>query len=112
MISLSDCEALVNSDWTNLNYGRTCSFRAEDGLPTGQAWNPICSPGNCCVYVADQGWEGHDDWLKAAVSTILGCQDAAVNKVNGAIPAKVGGPFSVCVSDGAGCGDCLYVSFW
>jgi hypothetical protein len=62
-----------------------------------------------CVYVSTDQWKGHDDWLKAAVKKILGCQDAAVNKVNGAMADKVGDAFSVCVSDGKGCGDCLQV---
>ncbi|KAJ7483551.1 hypothetical protein FB451DRAFT_1129460 [Mycena latifolia] len=104
---LSDCQTLVNSQWTNFDYSRTCHFRDGSGLPTGQAWNPICSPGNCCIYVANKGYQDNPNALKAAVQKILGCQDAAVNKVNGAMPAAVGQSFSVCVSDGKGCGDCF-----
>jgi len=105
--TLSDCQTLVNSGWSNFDYSRTCHFRNSAGLPSGQAWNPICSPGNCCIYVANDGYKSNPDALKAAVQKILGCQDAAKNKVNGAMPAAVGQAFSVCVSDGKGCGDCF-----
>jgi hypothetical protein len=72
-----------------------CTNKSEISYPSG------------CVYVSTNEWQGHDDWLKASVKTILGCQDASKNKVNGAMADKVGDAFSVCVSDGKGCGDCL-----
>ena len=45
------------------------------------------------------------DDLKKYGNEIMGCQDPAVNKVNGRVTNENND--SVCLSDGSGCGDCL-----
>ncbi|KAK0542352.1 hypothetical protein OC846_006658 [Tilletia horrida] len=105
--TLSDCQYLVDN-WPNFgNYERTCTYSISS-----TAYNPACY-GNCCVYVTtDQArWDNPDsDFgdVRSAARAILGCGDPSVNKVNGVITVEqddVEG--RVCLSDGAGCGDCF-----
>src|ERR1700761_4787493 len=62
-----------------------------------------------CVYVTDKDLSIEE--IKAGVNFILGCGDAAVNKVNGrCYLGESESPPAICLSDGSGCGDCLYVN--
>ncbi|SJL00089.1 uncharacterized protein ARMOST_03401 [Armillaria ostoyae] len=99
--TLSSCRDLLASSFTDLNYDRTCGF----GLGN-TAFNPICAPNNCCIYVtvndlSDQ--EVHD----LASDIVNACAAPAVDRVNGRNSLDTTGSVAVCVSDGAGCGDCF-----
>ncbi|KAK0235824.1 hypothetical protein EDD85DRAFT_1009336 [Armillaria nabsnona] len=109
--TLSSCQGLLASSFTGLNYGRTCSF----GLGN-TAFNPICAPDNCpplaplfsCIYVTVNDLS--DQVVHDLASDIVNaCAAPAVDRVNGRNSLDTTGSVAVCVSDGAGCGDCLYV---
>lgn len=120
----SDCESLLASDWVNLNYGRTCSYQPGGDIVPLTGYNPICSPGNCtsipklsifspdidfffqgCVYVTENNLSIED--IKVAANYIMGCKDADTNQVNGRTGFVGDENTFVCLSDGAGCNDCL-----
>uniref|UniRef100_A0A0W0FFG6 Uncharacterized protein n=2 Tax=Moniliophthora roreri TaxID=221103 RepID=A0A0W0FFG6_MONRR len=96
--TLSDCRDLVNSQWSNLNYENTCTF----GVST--AYNPICHPGNCCVYVTVDTLS-QDDVQNAARTIVNGCASESTNTVNGVI--NVNSDARVCIGNGDACGDCF-----
>ncbi|CAD6888728.1 unnamed protein product [Tilletia controversa] len=105
--TLSDCQALVDN-WPNFgNYERTCTFSVSQ-----TAYNPACF-GNCCVYVTTNQarWDDPDAEIgdiRKAAQAILGCGSAEKNSVNGVIDVEQDGVQGrVCLSDGAGCGDCF-----
>ncbi|KAJ7135247.1 hypothetical protein C8R43DRAFT_956086 [Mycena crocata] len=97
---LSDCKSMLNSD-ISLNYDRTCTYGID-----GDAYNPVCSPGNCCFYTTHKGASVDD--VKKYGNILLGCGDTSKNKVNGRVEDDDGNAY--CLSDGSGCGDCLYTS--
>ncbi|PBL03725.1 hypothetical protein ARMGADRAFT_1157791 [Armillaria gallica] len=99
--TLSSCQGLLASSFTNLNYGRTCSF----GLGN-TAFNPICAPDNCCIHVTVNDLS--DQVVHDLASDIVNaCAAPAVDRVNGRNSLDTTGSVAVCVSDGAGCGDCF-----
>ncbi|KAJ7483550.1 hypothetical protein FB451DRAFT_1555487 [Mycena latifolia] len=95
---LSDCKAMLSASNLALDYSRTCTV----GLAQ-KAYNPICSPGNCCFYTT------RDEVPASEVvkygNMLLGCGDAAVNKVNGRVYDENNNQY--CLSDGKGCNDCF-----
>ncbi|KAK0223140.1 hypothetical protein IW262DRAFT_1458150 [Armillaria fumosa] len=99
--ALSSCRDLLASSFTGLNYDRTCHF----GLGN-LAFNPICAPNNCCIYVTVNDLS--DQVVHDLASDIVNaCAAPAVDRVNGRNSLDTTGSVAVCVSDGAGCGDCF-----
>ncbi|KAK7037485.1 hypothetical protein VNI00_010977 [Paramarasmius palmivorus] len=97
--TLVDCQDLVNSQWANLNYDRTCTWGAGN-----TAYNPICHPGNCCVYVTVDTLS-QDDVQNAARTIVSGCASESTDTVNGVI--NVNADARVCIGNGDACSDCL-----
>ncbi|KAJ7131417.1 hypothetical protein C8R44DRAFT_871909 [Mycena epipterygia] len=81
----SDCQTLVNNDWANFDYSRTCTFRNAAGIYSGKPWELYVDRCPGCIYVSNEGYQGQPDALKYAVNKILGCASTAKDKVNGAI---------------------------
>ncbi|KAK7037454.1 hypothetical protein VNI00_010946 [Paramarasmius palmivorus] len=94
--TLVDCQNLVNSEWSNLNYERTCTYAGKT------AYNPICHPGNCCVYVTVDTLT-EDDVKNAAKTIVSGCASQSTDTVNGVI--NVNADARVCIGNGDACGD-------
>ncbi|WVR03730.1 hypothetical protein IAU60_000725 [Kwoniella sp. DSM 27419] len=113
--TLSDCQALTSDPglWASVyNTGNTCTFNQITSNKLGAtAYNLACH-GDCCVYYADQfaDWQQppvpsiNPEALRINAGSLLGCGDAGANKVN-----VLGnfGTYSLCVSNGNGCGDCF-----
>ncbi|KAF8872887.1 hypothetical protein BD779DRAFT_1416241, partial [Infundibulicybe gibba] len=73
----SDCQALLDSNFT-LNYKRRCS------TTTFRPYNPVCSPGNCCIYTTSNTLSV--DQVRAyGREVFMKCHSAKKNRINGRI---------------------------